>query len=232
MSVHAKLTAIADAIRGKTGGENALTLDQMAEEIRNLSADDDYLGKLINKQLTELVSPTATGTITSTFQQGNTNLTRIDLPLITTISSSAFLGCNKLAEVNLPNVVEIQSGAFNIAWGMPKIYFPNLERITGYGYVFGSTNAEKVYFPKVTVINGERSFENARSLKTFILGSNSVCTMDSPKNFNNTPIAQGTGYIYVPSALVDSYKAATNWSVHASQFRAIEDYPEVLEGWE
>ena len=40
----------------------------------------------------------------------------------------------------------------------------------------------------------------------------------------NTPIASGTGYIYVPAALVDSYKAATNWSNFAAQFRALEDY--------
>ena len=31
-------------------------------------------------------------------------------------------------------------------------------------------------------------------------------------------------YVYVPAALVDSYKAATNWSTYASRFRALEDY--------
>lgn len=30
--------------------------------------------------------------------------------------------------------------------------------------------------------------------------------------------------IYVPAALIDSYKAATNWSAYANQFRALEDY--------
>ena len=38
------------------------------------------------------------------------------------------------------------------------------------------------------------------------------------------PIASGAGYIYVPAALVDSYKVATNWSTYAAQFRALEDY--------
>jgi hypothetical protein len=32
------------------------------------------------------------------------------------------------------------------------------------------------------------------------------------------------GYIYVPSPLVEGYKAATNWSAFASQFRVLEDY--------
>jgi hypothetical protein len=36
----------------------------------------------------------------------------------------------------------------------------------------------------------------------------------------------------VPKSLVDAYKTAENWSTFANQIRAIEDYPEVLEGWE
>jgi hypothetical protein len=40
----------------------------------------------------------------------------------------------------------------------------------------------------------------------------------------------GTGYIYVPATLVDTYKAGTNWSTHADQIRAIEDYPEITGG--
>lgn len=37
-------------------------------------------------------------------------------------------------------------------------------------------------------------------------------------------ISNGTGYIYVPSALISDYEAATNWASLAGQFRAIEDY--------
>lgn len=38
MSVYSKMTAIADAIRGKTGGASPLTLDQMAEAIASIQA--------------------------------------------------------------------------------------------------------------------------------------------------------------------------------------------------
>ena len=38
MSVNSKMTAIADAIRGKTGGTDPLTLDQMATEIAGIEA--------------------------------------------------------------------------------------------------------------------------------------------------------------------------------------------------
>ena len=40
MSVNEKMTAIADAIRAKTGGADPLTLDQMAQEIEGLSSGD------------------------------------------------------------------------------------------------------------------------------------------------------------------------------------------------
>jgi len=40
MSVKSKMTAIADAIRSKTGKKNTLTLDDMASEISNLTTED------------------------------------------------------------------------------------------------------------------------------------------------------------------------------------------------
>jgi hypothetical protein len=67
-------------------------------------------------------------------------------------------------------------------------------------------------------------------LTTVILRVNKVCTLANVSAFNNTPIKNGSGYVYVPSALVDSYKAASNWSTYAAQIRAIEDYPEICGG--
>lgn len=46
----------------------------------------------------------------------------------------------------------------------------------------------------------------------------------------NAESDSGAGYIYVPSALLDGFKQATNWSVFSSQFRAIEDYPDITGG--
>lgn len=41
MSVNSKMTAIADAIRAKTGGTNALTLDQMAQDIAGIDTSEN-----------------------------------------------------------------------------------------------------------------------------------------------------------------------------------------------
>ena len=56
----------------------------------------------------------------------------------------------------------------------------------------------------------------------------SVCVLDNSNAFTNTPIASGTGYIYVPYSLVSSYKTATNWTYFSSQISAIAG----SEDWE
>ena len=78
-------------------------------------------------------------------------------------------------------------------------------------------------FPVVTSIGGS-AFESCSKLKSLLLRGNDVCTLSSKNAFDQTPIKSGTGYIYVPSALIEQYKAATNWSTYTAQFRALEDY--------
>ena len=84
-------------------------------------------------------------------------------------------------------------------------------------------------FPAATRISSS-AFQGRSSLTALILRSETMATLSSTNAFSSTPIASGTGYIYVPAALVDSYKTATNWSVYADQIRAIEDYPDITGG--
>ena len=86
-----------------------------------------------------------------------------------------------------------------------------------------------VDMPNITYID-ENAFNECSALKTLILRrTDSIVTLANANALANTPIAEGTGYIYVPSALVDAYKTDTAWSVYASQIRAIEDYPYVCD---
>ena len=65
---------------------------------------------------------------------------------------------------------------------------------------------------------------NGTSLTTLILRKTTIINLTNKNALQYTPIANGTGYIYVPKALIEKYKTATNWSTYANQFRAIEDY--------
>ena len=74
------------------------------------------------------------------------------------------------------------------------------------------------------------TFNGATALETLILRPNVMAKLESTSVFSTCPVTSGTGYIYVPSALVDEYKSATNWSSYADKIRAIEDYPEITGG--
>lgn len=58
MELTDKLTAIADAIRGKTGGTEKLTMDQMVEEIDGISAGGPLQAKTVcPNHLEQVIAP-------------------------------------------------------------------------------------------------------------------------------------------------------------------------------
>ena len=99
------------------------------------------------------------------------------------------------------------------------------ETITTVGeYAFYGCNAlAKVDVPNVTSI-AAYSLYGCSGLYALVLRGSSVATLGNTYALTNSGIAKTIGYVYVPRALVDSYKAATNWSTYADQFRALEDY--------
>ena len=130
----------------------------------------------------------------------NTNGVYID-DGVESIGSYAFSSCSKLTSVDFPAATSISSYAFQAC-----------------------SNLTSVNFPVATSI-GSYAFSGCSNLTSLILRkSDAICTLSNISAFNNTPIKSGTGYIYVPRVLVDTYKAATNWSTYANQFRALEDY--------
>ena len=171
---------------------------------------------------------------------------------LTKIGQWALPHRRNLKKVILPNVTSIEEYAFYYSFApleKPSLFFPSLTSVGD--YAFTSSGIYTILLPKLkevssfmfnystvltmvdlgaaTRINGA-AFSNCSDLTTLIIRTNSVCALAYSTVFNSTPINKKTGYIYVPSALVESYKAATNWSTFASQFRAIEDYPEITGG--
>lgn len=78
-------------------------------------------------------------------------------------------------------------------------------------------------FP-VAMSIGSNAFRSCSSLTTLILRSETTATLSNTNALGSTLIASGTGYIYVPRALIEGYKVVSNWSTYAAQFRALEDY--------
>lgn len=93
----------------------------------------------------------------------------------------------------------------------------------------GCSELMKADFSNLQSIRYSTFYINTK-LVTLIIRTQVVAKLDKTSAFTGTPIASGTGYVYVPSALVNSYKSATNWSTYADQIRAIEDYPDITGG--
>lgn len=225
----AELTAVADAIRAQTGGEEPLALEEMAAAIGGIKNADDYLADVLDKRVVHLVNHKVTSAVPTSFQNGNRNLVTVDLPNSAGVGESAFAGCRKLAALNLDSAKTLASSAFSTTLALKEVLFPNVETITGWGYLFNGSGVERVIFPKLKSQFGNGDFNNCKNLTALVLGADVVVPLGNSNAFSGTPIKSGTGYIYVPAAQLEAYKAATNWSAFAAQFRAIESFPGIME---
>ena len=98
-----------------------------------------------------------------------------------------------------------------------------LNKIGKYAF-YCCTKLVNIDMPVLTSIE-ENSLEKCSALTKLILrNTETVCSLNATSALSNTPIANRTGYIYVPSTLIGSYQSATNWSTYADKFRVLEDY--------
>lgn len=177
----------------------------------------------------------------------NNTLTDIDSN-VTSIVAYACRGLSNLKTVNLPNATSIGTYAFYYCTAMTSFSAPKVKTLNTYAF-YNCDKMSSINFPLATSIPTQcfyscgvlkkADFGAAKSiaasalpycakLVTLILrSSDAICTLANKNAFTDTPIEDGTGYVYVPAALIEEYKVATNWTNYASQFRAIEDYPEI-----
>ena len=84
------------------------------------------------------------------------------------------------------------------------------------------TSLNQVNLPVCSYI-GDGAFLNCNLFSSITIGYSSICSLGGSNAFSATPIASGTGSIYVPASLVDTYKTATNWSLYSTQIFPIPE---------
>ena len=117
---------------------------------------------------------------------------------ITAIGDRAFYSCSKLTTVDLPKATIIGSNAFSVCSSLTTVDLPEATSIAG------------------------AAFSSCSSLTTVILrNTEQVATLSDTNAFNRSANA----IIYVPDSLVDSYKAANNWSTYADRIKGLSELP-------
>lgn len=180
-----------------------------------------------------------TGTYTGS--SGSSDSTDVDAVLARTISGGysndtvteigtyAFRGCTGMTAISLPNVKKIGTYAFYECSSLSQVNIPSVTALNASSF-YKCTSLTSVKLPALIQLAGS-TFKYCSNLETLILGRTASCVLlTAATAFDNTKIAEGTGYIYVPSALVEDYKTSTNWTTYADQIRAIEDYPDITGG--
>ena len=212
---------------------------------RDTIGDQATVDGLVNHTLTSLEED-GIGIIGDRALYNNTALTSVNFPNATSIGEYAMAGCSALSSVSIPNATRINQYAFQNCKDLTSI---DLDGVTNIGnYAFSGTGIGTLVIPDATSLGtylcqGYRTgvvdqhktvnlssnrFNSANSLCHLILRSTTMCTLTTSA-LTGTAIAAGIGWIYVPTNLVATYKAASNWSNYASQIVDISEYPKTLQ---
>ena len=246
-ALDAAMIYTANRIRNKTGGTDQIMWDSakgFGDAVDAISsgggAGHSVEDGIITRSISGAYSNDRITTLGVCAFLGCQALTAIDLPNVTQIKRNAFESCTRLQTINLPKVTKfdrevfvntaiqqadfplvttMESGCFKIA---SKLTSANLPLVTALpADVFRNSAIRTADFAAVTNIN-RTAFTDCQNLETLIIRTPSVCVIsDISVALRGSKIAAGTGYIYVPDNLVDSYKTATNWVALANQIKPI-----------
>ena len=146
----------------------------------------------------------------------------------TDIMAFAFNECQKLVAISVPYLKRIGDCAFLDCMALSTVSLPAVSYIND--QAFGNCNSLKsVYISGVCSYIGNLAFNSCSKLSAITLNLSNVCKLSTDEyvteglHFYDTPIASGTGRIYVRSSLVSVYKRASFWSEYSSQIYPINN---------
>lgn len=167
----------------------------------------------------------------------NTLMKIIDLPECIEIDSYAFQLCYHVKEINLPKVKKLGEGVFRDTGrysSLSNISLPSMTYLNS--YCFDSSVFQNALFSNenITQMGGSSQyyapFRDSTKIKRIIIPN---CTTVPKLGSVNGLVGENAAIkaqvtIYVPRAMVEQYKTATNWS--AFNIAAIEDNRAELQG--
>lgn len=216
------LTAVADAIREKTGKSAQMAFpNEFVSEVEGIESGyslDDLLSGIEPSGVVNINTASNIGNWSFKNRQG---ITRVNVNSAMILVGGMFNGCNNLEVLFAPYAYT--SGNTYTAQNCAKLHTIVIGNLNNNNYAVASVNQnvlKTIDLVSTTQMSGS-SFNWNRALNKIILRSNLVVTIGSSP-FSNTPFASGGtgGTIYIPKVLYDElgtgsandYKSATNWS--------------------
>ena len=143
---------------------------------------------------------------------------------LTNISPYGFYNASTIKECNIPNVIEIGTNAFYGCSSLKRIELPNFNTGISQAAFSNCTSLEYLNIGKASFIaNGV--FTGCKALKTLVITKDDdICPLKYANTLNSSVVGSVVN-VYVPDALVDAYKSATNWSPCAEQIKPMSELP-------
>lgn len=203
------LADIASAIREKKGSSEPINAKDFSNEIRSIqSGGDDDLAA--NVEGTTLV---ANAIETAVIGKG-----------ITKLGGACFMNFKFLKKVVLHDEIkEISYNAFSGCTALEGTFVLPIQVTSLENQTFQNCSSlEVIIIPSVNSI-GQSVFFNCTKLRRVIIQqSKEVAKLWNINAFQNNDASR---LFYVPDALVDAYKSATNWSTYADAIRPLSELP-------
>lgn len=141
---------------------------------------------------------------------------------------------NTLEEINIIEGFTMGSKRLMCS-SLKRFSAPNMNDTSSLSYTFyGCGKLSYIDFGKIKGTFQIHIIGGLHQLTTIIFrNSDTVVSLAGTFNNNHSITRDDYAYycnFYVPKALLEEYKSATNWSTYADRFRAIEDYPEITGG--
>ena len=200
------IQAVADNIRRLRNITSELQPKNFDEELKKVSSLDSHLMRQVSEIYSEVERvPDYSfykGVVGGGSAENRDNtLTKITFTKLKSLGSYNFVNYAALKEVNLPENYSESVGFLNFT-DCSELETLDLKKTSNFFY--GSV----IRCPKLVAVILRKTDKVAH------LGSSGI--------FSNTPIANGEGYIYVPTTLLEKYKTATNWTTYADKIVPIE----------
>lgn len=231
-SQESKLIELANALAGKAaGGGSDINIDELVDALITHVSMGTFLGpNYVNDRIDKVGY--------GAFYE-DTTITGFSGANVTTVADYAFRGCSKITSMNLPKATKIGTSAL-YQINVPNLNLPEVTTMGTYSFG-GGTASQTITLPKLKIVqsNGFRQntgltkvdlgactniyatgFYNCSALATLIIRTESVCALANTNAFTG---CSNLANIYVPDTLVDSYKAATNWTTYADKIKPLSE---------